>query len=101
MKQNGLLILSVLFHFKKVPIYFQERLPCIIQTQLRLVSMRRSAKKKTAIQTVEGYAGSTSIHGISYIFDREGAKSFRFLLLHILSQGDHVGGPVLVDGGRS
>ena len=33
--------------------------------------MRRSAKKKTVTQTVEEYASSTSIHGISYIFDRQ------------------------------
>ena len=74
---------------------------CIIQTQLQLVSMRRTSKKKTTIQTVEEYASSTSIHGISHIFDREGAQSLRFFSLHILSQGAHLSGPVLVDGGRS
>ena len=34
--------------------------------------MRRGSKKKPLSQTVEEYASRTSIHGISYIFDRQG-----------------------------
>ena len=43
--------------------------------------MRTSTEKKPLTQTVREYASHTSIHGISYIFDRELTYFDRFLWL--------------------
>ena len=49
-------------------------------THSKTTTMRRGSKKKPLSQTVEEYASRTSIHGISYIFDRQG----QFLKQNIL-----------------
>ena len=62
------------------------------QTQSQLGRMGRSSKKKPLTQTFEEYASSTSMHGISYIFDRQP----RFIVSEFVaidpSQGAHLCG---------
>ena len=60
--------------------YFIKRQSTVSPSYSKTATMRRGSKKKPLSQTVEEYASRTSIHGISYIFDRQG----QFLKQNIL-----------------
>ena len=53
-------------------VYFIKRQSTVSPSYSKTATMRRGSKKKPLSQTVEEYASRTSIHGISYIFDRQG-----------------------------
>ena len=71
------------------------------QTQSGLGRMGRSSKKKLLTQTVEEYASCTSIHGITYIFDRQPRFIVSELVAIDSSQGAHFCGSVLLGSDRA